>query len=164
MFFSYLNSPIGILEIASDDTGLKSVSLFDGGQSGECGNNITCEAKKQLSEYFSGTRREFSLPLSPDGTPFEKAVWDELLQIPFGETRSYREIAAVVGKPGASRAVGNAVGKNPLLVLIPCHRVITSDGRLGGFSAGLENKIFLHGIENIRVKPEKRKNILSIDA
>ena len=109
MFFSYLKSPIGILEIASDDTGLKSVSLFDGGQSGECGNNITCEAKKQLSEYFSGTRREFSLPLSPDGTPFEKAVWDELLQIPFGETRSYREIAAVVGKPGASRAVGNAV-------------------------------------------------------
>lgn len=87
MFFSYLDSPIGGLEITSDSTGLKSVSLFSGEQSGKCENDITCEAKKQLSEYFSGTRREFSLPLSPDGTSFEKAVWDELLQIPFGETK-----------------------------------------------------------------------------
>ncbi len=164
MFYSYLKSPIGILEIASDGTGLKSVSLFDGSPSGECGDAITYEAKKQLSEYFSGTRQEFSLPLSPDGTPFEKAVWDELLKVPFGETRSYREIAVVLGKPGASRAVGNAVGKNPLLILVPCHRVITSDGRLGGFSAGLENKIVLHGIENIRVKPEKQKNAFSVKA
>lgn len=155
MFYSYLKSPVGMLEIASDGAGLKSVSLFAGRQSGECENDITRKAKKQLSEYFSGMRKEFSLPLSPDGTSFEKAVWDELLKIPFGETRSYREIAMAVGKPTASRAVGNAVGKNPLLILVPCHRVITSDGRLGGFSAGLENKILLHRIEGIRVKPEK---------
>lgn len=156
MFCSYLDTPLGVLEIMSDGVGLKSVSLFSDKQVGTSEDDaITREAKKQLSEYFSGMRREFSLPLSPDGTPFEKAVWDELLKIPFGETKSYREIATAVGKPGASRAVGNAVGKNPLLILIPCHRVITSDGRLGGFSAGLKNKILLHGIENIRVKPEK---------
>jgi len=157
MFYSYLDTPLGVLEIISDGKGLKSVSLFSGKRHEACEDAVTVEAKGQLSEYFAGTRREFQLPLSPEGTPFERAVWNELLKIPFGKTKSYGEIAAALEKPTASRAVGNAVGKNPLLILIPCHRVITSDGRLGGFSAGLENKVFLHGAEGIRVKPEKRK-------
>lgn len=157
MFCSYLDSPLGMLVIVSDGTGLKAVSPISERQTEKREDAVTREAERQLSEYFAGERRQFELPLSPDGTPFEKVVWEALLQIPFGETRSYGEIAALLGRPGASRAVGNAVGKNPLLILVPCHRVIASDGSLGGFSAGLENKVLLHRIEGILVKSGKRK-------
>ena len=100
-------------------------------------------AEAQLSEYFAGERRVFDLTLAPRGTPFQLAGWQALLAIPFGETRSYREIARAIGQPSATRAVGAANGRNPLPIVAPCHRVIGADGSLTGFGGGLANKRWL---------------------
>ncbi|MXW00917.1 MAG: methylated-DNA--[protein]-cysteine S-methyltransferase [Holophagales bacterium] len=105
------------------------------------------EAKRQIREYFAGERQDFDLPLSPHGTAFQRRVWTELRRIPFGETISYGELAARIGKPTASRAVGAANGRNPLPVVVPCHRVIGSDGRLTGFGGGLPTKQALLDLE-----------------
>lgn len=105
------------------------------------------EARKQLDEYFSGTRTLFQLPLCPVGTSFQKAVWKALENIPYGETRSYKEIAEAVGSPKACRAVGMANNKNPISILIPCHRVIGADGKLVGYGGGLHIKVKLLELE-----------------
>jgi methylated-DNA-[protein]-cysteine S-methyltransferase len=105
------------------------------------------QAARQLDEYFAGERREFDLPLAPMGTPFQLAVWRELRRIPFGETRSYGEIARRLCRPAASRAVGLAAGANPIAIVVPCHRVIGSDGSLTGFGGGLQRKAWLLGHE-----------------
>ena len=107
----------------------------------------TARVRKQLEEYFAGTRQDFDLPLAPGGTPFQREVWRELARIPYGETRSYGRIAAALGRPGAARAVGRAVGANRLQVVIPCHRVIGADGGLTGFAGGLAAKQFLLELE-----------------
>jgi methylated-DNA-[protein]-cysteine S-methyltransferase len=107
----------------------------------------TAEVRRQLAEYFAGERREFDLPLAPEGTSFERAVWGELAKIPFGETRSYGEIAQILGRPGAARAVGRANGANPIPIVVPCHRVIGADGSLTGFGGGLEVKSRLLELE-----------------
>jgi methylated-DNA-[protein]-cysteine S-methyltransferase len=107
----------------------------------------TAEVRRQLEEYFAGERREFDLTLAPAGTPFELAVWEELRRIPFGETRSYGEIARTLGRPTAYRAVGRANGANPIPIVVPCHRVIGSDGSLTGFGGGLDAKSRLLELE-----------------
>ena len=112
----------------------------------------TAEVRRQLAEYFAGERREFDLALSPEGTPFERSVWSELRKIPFGETRSYGEIAEILGRPGAARAVGRANGANPIPIVVPCHRVIGADGSLTGFGGGLDVKSRLLELEG-RVLP-----------
>jgi methylated-DNA-[protein]-cysteine S-methyltransferase len=101
------------------------------------------EARRQLCEYFSGERSEFTLALAPQGTDFQQAVWAALQEIPYGETVSYGEIAAQLGRPGASRAVGAANGANPISIVIPCHRVVAADGGLGGYGWGLDRKSWL---------------------
>jgi methylated-DNA-[protein]-cysteine S-methyltransferase len=111
----------------------------------------TAGLSRQLEEYFAGERREFDLTLAPEGTPFERSVWDELRRIPFGETRSYGEIARAIGRPSASRAVGRANGANPIPIVVPCHRVIGADGSLTGFGGGLEAKSRLLEIEGRRL-------------
>jgi methylated-DNA-[protein]-cysteine S-methyltransferase len=111
----------------------------------------TAGLRRQLAEYFAGTRREFDLRLAPEGTPFERSVWEELRRIPFGETRSYGEIAQAIGRPGAARAVGRANGANPIPIVVPCHRVIGADGSLTGFGGGLEAKSRLLEIEGRRL-------------
>ena len=98
------------------------------------------EAEKQIKEYLDGTSKGFDLPLAAKGTEFQKTVWEALHRIPYGETRSYKQIAAMIGRPDAARAVGMANGKNPILLLTPCHRVVGSDGKLIGYAAGLEIK------------------------
>lgn len=98
------------------------------------------KAYLQILEYLNGYRKEFSIPLNPKGTEFQNKVWKELLNIPYGETRSYKDIAISIGIKNGARAVGNANGKNPILIIIPCHRVISSDGSLGGYSSGLNLK------------------------
>jgi O-6-methylguanine DNA methyltransferase len=108
------------------------------------------QLKRELQEYFAGTRKQFTLPRARLGTTFQEAVWDALTSIPYGETLSYRMLAELVGRPAAARAVGNAVGANPFLILVPCHRIIRADGGLGGFSAGVDAKLILHRIEGIR--------------
>ena len=104
-------------------------------------------AAEQLEAYFAGKRTTFSLPLRPAGTAFQLAVWQALTEIPYGETRSYGEIAAAVGNPKAARAVGMANNRNPISILIPCHRVIGSTGALVGYGGGLEKKLFLLELE-----------------
>jgi AraC family transcriptional regulator of adaptative response/methylated-DNA-[protein]-cysteine methyltransferase len=110
-------------------------------------NEHSRELQKQLGEYFAGTRRCFELPLVYPGSPFERAVWEELLRIPYGETRSYDELARAVGRPGGSRAVGQANGRNRIAVVIPCHRVVNASGELGGYGGGLWRKRILLGLE-----------------
>jgi len=105
------------------------------------------QAAKQLREYFAGGRREFELPLRLKGTPFQLAVWEALRTIPYGETRGYGDIAAQIGKPGAARAVGGANNRNPIAIIVPCHRVIGADGSLVGFACGLATKQQLLDLE-----------------
>ena len=107
-------------------------------------------AARELEEYFAGERRDFTLPLAPAGTPFQQRVWRALEAIPYGETRTYAQIAAAVGNPRAVRAVGGANHRNPLPVVIPCHRVIGADGSLTGYAGGLERKTLLLGLERTR--------------
>lgn len=151
----FVASPVGVLKIVASDKALVAVLWEDDNPrrvplsaSGEDDrNNLLCEAERQLSEYFSGSRRSFSLPLDMRGTAFQKSVWKALLTIPFGETRSYGELARAVGNPTASRAVGAANGRNPLSIIVPCHRVIGSSGKLTGFAGGLNAKRVLLDIE-----------------
>lgn len=105
-------------------------------------------ASLQIKEYFSGNRKDFSLPLNPIGTPFQKKVWKALLSIPYGETRSYKDIAVLIGNPKASRAIGMANNKNPISLFIPCHRVIGSNGKLVGYGGGLNVKKHLLDLES----------------
>lgn len=149
MFYSYCHSPIGCLEIQSDGSAVCAISLCGGLQNDVCEDPVSLRCARELSEYFAGNRTSFSVPIAPRGTLFQKIVWSALLDIPFAETRSYAEIARKIGRPRAVRAVGNAVGCNPILILIPCHRVIRANGTHGGFSAGIHNKLILHKIEGI---------------
>lgn len=112
--------------------------------------DLIVKAKKQLEEYFLGVRREFSLPLMPEGTEFQKKVWAALLTIPYGEVRTYGQIAAQVGNPKASRAVGMANHNNPIGIIIPCHRVIGANGKLTGYAGGLDKKQWLLQLETGR--------------
>ena len=110
-------------------------------------NGAENEGVRQVLEYFAGTRREFSLPLRPNGTPFQLRVWRALTEIPYGETRTYGDIARAIGAPGAARAVGGANNKNPIAIIVPCHRVIGANGALTGYAGGLDKKDFLLKLE-----------------
>ena len=137
-------TPLGPMCLVEADGAL--VRFFRG-SGGADASPLLLEAEKQLAEYFAGTRREFALPLAPAGTEFQRKVWDALCTIPYGETRSYGEIAAAIGKPKAARAVGSAVHRNPLPVILPCHRVIGANGSLTGFAWGTEAKAVLLALE-----------------
>ena len=148
---SFYLSPIGKIWIAAEEEKIVSLSLKDGEKEESCQNLEECEvlkeAKRQLKEYFSGKRKEFCLPLNPKGTDFQEKVWEALQKIPYGQTRSYGEIAKNIGNPKASRAVGGANHKNPIMIFIPCHRVIGADGGLVGFGGGIEVKRYLLELE-----------------
>ena len=113
-----------------------------------CDSPITDQARQELNEFFSGKRKSFTIPLDLEGTEFQMQVWKALLTIPYGQTVSYLEVAQRIGNPKAVRAVGTAIGKNPTLLFIPCHRVIASDGSIGGYSAGIEIKKQLLELES----------------
>jgi len=155
MRYCYWDSPVGPLLLAGDDTALRVIGFPKEGkpQKPEAGwaesavRGVLAEAVKQLREYFAGKRTEFDLPLVPEGTAFQRSVWKCLREIPYGETISYAELAKRVGNPKAARAVGSANGKNPLPIVIPCHRVIAADGTLGGFGGGLPTKAKLLDLE-----------------
>jgi len=140
-------SPIGKLRINAEHGHIVSIDFnAEGGASGEP-EPVLAEAANQLKEYFAGERREFDLPLAPGGTDFQQTVWHALKAIPFGELRSYRDVADEIGKPKAVRAVGAANGQNPIPIVVPCHRVIGSDGSLTGFAGGLDMKRALLALE-----------------
>ncbi|MEX0610010.1 MAG: methylated-DNA--[protein]-cysteine S-methyltransferase [Balneolaceae bacterium] len=141
-YVSFLESPIGILRILSNGDGITEIKFmdFDGPEDPDI---HTESAKTQLREYFEGYRDSFSLSLLPSGTKFEQTVWNKLLEIPQGSTTSYGTIAKKLGDKNSSQAVGHANGKNPIAVVIPCHRVIGSDQKLVGYAGGLERKEWL---------------------
>jgi methylated-DNA-[protein]-cysteine S-methyltransferase len=158
MNYCYLDTPIGKLLVAGDEQGVHRITFPTKGKPGEAAlpeagwtesvRGPVKEAVRQLKEYFAGRRTEFDLPLAPDGTGFQKSVWRHLRDIPYGETISYGELARRLGNPKASRAVGAANGSNPLPIVIPCHRVIGSNGKMTGFGGGIPVKEALLALES----------------
>lgn len=153
--FKFVNSPVGKLKLVASDKGMVAILWENDKPSrvrlGELVEDRThpvlTDAEGQLAEYFAGRRKTFSVPLDMRGTSFQVSVWKALLQIPFGETRSYGQLAKHLGNPQATRAVGAANGRNPLSIVVPCHRVIGSSGKLTGFAGGLETKAQLLSLE-----------------
>jgi methylated-DNA-[protein]-cysteine S-methyltransferase len=149
MLFTLIDSPLGDLLVARDEGGLTALYLPTG--KNEHGPNPSWvrldtafdDVREQLTEYFAGTRQSFDLPLHPAGTSFQQTVWKALRQIPYGETTSYGRTAAAIGHPNGSRAVGLANGRNPISIVVPCHRVIGADGSLTGYGGGLPAKRWL---------------------
>jgi methylated-DNA-[protein]-cysteine S-methyltransferase len=141
---AYYSSPLGLIEITGDESGIASVLFVE---------NIATPTEKipealkeciyQLEEYFTGIRKDFGLKLNPQGSEFQQKVWNALLDVPFGKTASYLDISKRLGDENATRAVGNANGKNPIAIIIPCHRVIGSNGKLTGYAGGLSRKEWL---------------------
>jgi len=154
--FKIIDSPVGKLKLVASDRGLVAI-LWENDKphrvrlSELVANDkhpILLQTERQLSEYFAGKRRSFSLALDMRGTSFQKNVWEALLAIPFGETRSYGQLAKQLGNPNATRAVGAANGRNPISIIVPCHRVIGSSGKLTGFAGGLDVKAHLLNLED----------------
>lgn len=136
-----IESPIGRIELTSDGTSITSLAIERDGRlphDGQPSNStaVLDAAVSQLGEYFAGARRDFDLPVSMAGTDFQRSVWRELAEIPYGEVVSYGEIGLATGRPTAGRAVGGAVGANPVPIIVPCHRVLASNGRITGYSGG----------------------------
>jgi methylated-DNA-[protein]-cysteine S-methyltransferase len=156
-FTKQIDSPVGTLTLVADDTALVAIR-WPGEKGEEAGDSVAGEspvlrdAAAQLREYFAGTRQTFDLPLRMQGSDFQKKVWEWLRRIPYGRTWSYGELASAVGNPAASRAVGMANSRNPIPIVVPCHRVIGSNGRLTGFGGGLPAKSALLTLEGIEVK------------
>lgn len=158
--YKIMDSPVGKLKVVASEKGLvailwendkpRRVPLTDMVE--DSTQKVLVETERQLGEYFAGRRQAFSLPLDMRGTRFQKDVWEALLAIPFGETRSYGELAKKLGAPTASRAVGAANGRNPISIVVPCHRVIGASGKLTAFAGGLETKARLLEMENAEKK------------
>lgn len=149
VYCCFCHTPLGRMLLAQEEEGLILVE-FDATPLKnwqQADTPLLVQAKAQLSEYFAGTRQEFTLPLSPKGTPFQQKVWAALQTIPYGQTRSYGEIARQIGSPKAARAVGMANHHNPIAILIPCHRVVGQNGALTGYAGGLERKKALLQLE-----------------
>ena len=159
MYYAYTASPIGQLLLAGSADGLQVIGFPQGDKARRADSGwerydeLFKKTARQLNEYFAGERREFELELTPEGTKFQVQVLEALRGIPYGETRTYRDIAEAVGRPKAVRAVGNANGRNPLPIVIPCHRVIGSDGSLTGFGGGIEAKRYLLELEQRHCEP-----------
>jgi methylated-DNA-[protein]-cysteine S-methyltransferase len=155
LFYKIMDSPVGKLKLVVGHIGLvailwendnpRRVRLEKLVESGD--HSMLVETERQLDEYFEGKRKSFSVPLDMRGTPFQKNVWCALQAIPFGETRTYGDLAKQLGTPNASRAVGAANGRNPISIIVPCHRVIGTSGKLTGFAGGLETKAHLLELE-----------------
>ena len=136
----YYKSPIGILEIELGHGTIQRLIVVESCSKISKRTGYFTEVAKQLDEYFAGKRTKFELKISPKGTEFQKKVWEELLKIPYGKTKSYQEIAEAIGNTNAQRAVGAACNKNPILLIIPCHIVISKTGKLTGFACGVDRK------------------------
>lgn len=171
MFYKIIDSPIGPYLLVENGKGISAVEHLETetsesrkaalGEAQEKDTPLLMEASRQLTEYFQGERQTFRLPLDTSGTPFQEKVWAALREIPYGEVRTYKEIAVKAGSPKAVRAVGMANNRNPLSILSPCHRVIGSNGALVGYAGGLQVKEFLLNLEmenQYRNEPHSEKN------
>ena len=144
----FFESEIGTIKITEEENFITEISLVNVKGENSLVNEILLQAKSEIEEYLKGERKVFTLPFKFEGTKFQNSVWSELLKIPYGEKRSYFDIAKGINNEKALRAVGTAIGKNPLLILVPCHRVINKNGSLGGFACGLDVKKKLLKTEN----------------
>jgi methylated-DNA-[protein]-cysteine S-methyltransferase len=171
LFYQEMNSPVGKLKLVTNDKALVAVLWEEerpnrvklGTATLHRNHPILREAERQLREYFAGARTRFELPLEARGSEFQQKVWDALKEIPFGDTRSYLDLARTIGSPKACRAVGAANGKNPLSIIVPCHRVVGADGTLTGFAGGLDKKAALLALEakangSPQIRERTRKN------
>lgn len=149
MYKKVMNSPVGKIEIVEENEKIIELNIYNEKKNNiiEKDTKLLLETQKQLKEYFKGKRTKFEIPLNPKGTEFMKKVWKELLNIPYGEVRTYKEIAEKIGNSKASRAVGMANNKNPIPIIIPCHRVIGSNNKLVGYALGLDMKKYLLDLE-----------------
>ena len=145
-----IDSPVGPLTLVVDDAGILCALYTDGQKYfpaaealGARDDTVAADAVAQLAEYFAGERADFDVELAPRGTAFQQEVWDALRAIPAGETRSYGEVAAALGRPGASRAVGAATGRNPISIIVPCHRLVGASGAMTGYAGGVDRKRWL---------------------
>ena len=145
---TYIKTPLGIAKIIGDEEGISVISILDIGDSSSAIPNVLQEAVFQLNDYFNGKRIDFTFKLNPSGTEFQQKVWKGLLEIPFGKTMSYLELSKKLGDVKAIRAVASANGRNPLWIVVPCHRVIGTDGSLTGYAGGLWRKKWLLEHEN----------------
>ena len=158
MYYDIIESLVCPILLAGDEKGLKHVIFLKGERQVEIPDDwvenkeLFREVTRQLDAYFSGKLESFDLKLAPEGTEFQKSVWKALCKIPYGETRTYKDIAASVGKPKAYRAVGLANNRNPIAIIVPCHRVIGSNGKLTGYASGLDLKAFLLKLEENKLK------------
>lgn len=154
-YYKITTTPVGVLTLIASDRGLAAILWQDDSprrvrldpRVENADHPLLLQAEQQLQEYFAGTRQRFDLPLDFAGTEFQRKVWAALVSIPFGETRSYKQIAEQIGHPSAMRAVGAANGRNPVSIIAPCHRVIGANGKLTGFAGGLDIKAFLLSLE-----------------
>jgi methylated-DNA-[protein]-cysteine S-methyltransferase len=176
VLYSVYSSPIGDLTLTSDGAALTGLYMCQHRGQPASGPEASWQrddsafqaVREQLASYFDGKLRDFDLPLRMDGTPFQQRVWQGLREIPYGETISYAELARRIGHPGASRAVGSANGRNPISIVVPCHRVIAADGTLGGYGGGLGRKDFLLQHETTAhahwtvAQPSKRRRARSV--
>jgi methylated-DNA-[protein]-cysteine S-methyltransferase len=152
-----VQSPVGTLTLVATDRGLAAILWVDDPpgrvplkvEAEDKNHPVLVETERQLREYFAGQRKNFTVKLDLSGTPFQQKVWKALLDIPFGETRTYSQIARQIGHPGAARAVGAASGRNPVSIVAPCHRVVGSTGALTGFAGGLDAKARLLSLEGV---------------
>jgi methylated-DNA-[protein]-cysteine S-methyltransferase len=156
-YFTHFDSPLGtMLAIATDDA-ITDLHIVSGKYVPKLGNDcidspklpVFLQLRRELSDYFAGKRKSFDVKLAPEGTEFQKAAWMALTKIPYGQTRTYGEQAAAIGRPKAVRAIGAANGRNPIGVVVPCHRVIGANGTLTGYAGGLDKKEFLLKLEGI---------------
>ena len=157
IFSKNIHTPVGIMLLSEENGALTGVSLGKSVAEESQTTPVLDAAQRQIEAYFAGVRRQFDLPIKLRGTDFQRAVWQALRQIPYGETRTYGEIAAQLGCPRASRAVGMACHKNPILLLVPCHRVIGAGGKLTGFGAGLPVKEQLLMLEGVKLTSDAAK-------
>src|ERR1017187_1342677 len=168
-YYSLINSPIGDLMLVADAStltglyfvGCNHIPAASKGWALNAQLPVLRQAAKQLQEYFTGTRDNFSVPLRIAGTDFQEKIWREIAIIPYGETISYSDLAKRAGEPEAIRAAGTNTGRNPVAIIIPCHRVVGKNGGMGGFAGGLERKRLLLKLENSTTKPVKKRNVSS---
>ena len=152
IYVSYYKSIIGLIEIKAYTHGIFSVNIVDKKEENFESNKVTEECVKQLDEYLKGKRREFNLPLTIYGTDFQMDVWNEVMCVPYGKTASYKDIAIRIGRDKAQRAVGTALNKTPILIIIPCHRIVGSSGGVKGFKYGMGTRKKLIELEKISLK------------
>jgi methylated-DNA-[protein]-cysteine S-methyltransferase len=144
---SIISTPLGNIRISSKEGCLSELRFTDEQTDGEILDQVLLSAKEQLEEYFAGKRRNFDMPIGLGGTDFQRKVWMEVAKIPFGQTTTYMKLSQKLGNPAAIRAVGAAIGANPILVILPCHRILGSDGSLTGYAGGLDRKKALLELE-----------------